>query len=130
MYEDMHNDNRITAQCDLTWPYYIPKLNTKSGVVYIDDNSDFAHYFSLALSSWKLSLWIIQRIEMWVSTTSPPYLSYEIYPLTTEIFYRKGITKKTYRQTDTHTHTHTLTESDSLPIYDIRSRNESDTLPI
>ena len=44
------------------------------------------HKFSLAVLSWKRSLWIFRRIEMWVSFTSPPNLSL-IVPLTTEIYY-------------------------------------------
>ena len=47
----------------------------------------FAHYFWLALSSWKLSLWIFRRIEMLVYFFFSPSLSL-IDPLTREIYYR------------------------------------------
>ena len=50
----------------------------------------YARYFSLAFLSWKLSLWIFRRIEMWVSTISPLNLSLNSLS-TTEIYYQKGI---------------------------------------
>ena len=43
---------------------------------------------------------------MWVFSTSPTNLSF-IGSLTTEIYYRAGITGKT----DTHTHTHTHSQT-------------------
>ena len=49
---------------------------------------------------------------MWLSCTSPQNLNL-IGLLTTEIYYRTGITGKTDRQTDIQT------ESDTLPIMDI-----------
>ena len=51
---------------------------------------------------------------MWVSSTSPPNLSL-IGLLTTDIYYRTGITGNTDTQTDTQT------ETDVLPIYQIES---------
>ena len=40
--------------------------------ISLDDKPVFANYFLLAFLSWKLSLWILRRIKMWVSPTSPP----------------------------------------------------------
>ena len=69
----------------------------------------FANYFSLLFSSLHLSLWIFRRIEMWVySYFSLPSLSL-IGPLTTEIYYRTGITGNTERHTHTHTQRLNLT---------------------
>ena len=45
------------------------------------------HIFSLAFLSWKLSIWIFRKIEMWVSSASPLNLSLIGSP-TTEIYYR------------------------------------------
>ena len=54
---------------------------------------------------------------MKVSSSSPPNLSL-IGPITTEVYYRTGITGNTDTQTDrqTDTHVHTEIESDTLYI--------------
>ena len=54
---------------------------------------------------------------MWVYFISPPSLNL-IGPVTTDIYYQRGITGNTDTHTHTHTntHTHTETESDTLPI--------------
>ena len=58
----------------------------------------------------KAIIMIFWRIEMWVSSISPPNLSL-ICPLTKEFYYRTGFTgnahSQTHRQTQRHTHTQT-----------------------
>ena len=71
---------------------------------------------------------------MWVTTIFPPNLSF-IIPLTTEMFYRTGITGNTDRHSHTQRQTDTQTESDYVPKQDIgsskkdKSNNKSNAPP-
>ena len=80
-------------------------ITSLSRVIFLDDKFAFAHFLSLAFLSWKLLLWIFRSIEMWVFSTSPSDLSL-IGPLTTEVYYRIGITRNTKTQKHKNTDTH------------------------
>ena len=77
-------------------------ITSISRVISLDDKSVFAHYFSFASLSWKLSLWFFGGFRCAYSLPLTPKLSL-IDSLTTEIYYRTGITGNTDRQTDRHT---------------------------
>ena len=83
-------------------------------------DSVFAQYFSLAFLSCKLSLWIIRRIDMLVSSTSLPNLSLigSVFTNNGDLLLDRNHLKhtdtQTHRQTDRHTDRQTYTQTQRL----------------
>ena len=83
-------------------------ITSISRVISLDDKSVFAHYFSLAFLSWKLSLWIFRRIQMCVFSTSYTKIELDRFTNNGDLLSDRNHWK--HRQTDRQTHTDT--ESD------------------